>query len=238
MQISEQMPDSDATFLRRGEGELAVVFVHGFLDDQHVWDKVIDELKTPGIETIRLDLAGLGDRGDAGGPFTYERLADEVGAVTDRVGKPFVIVGQSMGAPIAELVATARPERALGLVLLTPVPLAGTRLPDDVVEPFRSLGADAAAQRGVRRQLSVALSDADLDRLVSVGLRVRPEVVRALVDCWNAGLDDAPEPSRYAGPVLILRGSDDGFVTEALVATTVSPRFASAQSAVIERAGH
>ena len=95
MPIAEQIPDSDATFLRRGEGELAVVFVHGFLDDQHVWDKVIDELKTPGIETIRLDLAGLGDRGDAGGPFTYERLADEVGAVTDRVGKPFVIIGTS-----------------------------------------------------------------------------------------------------------------------------------------------
>jgi len=238
MPIAEQIPDSDATFLRRGEGELAVVFVHGFLDDQHVWDKVIDELKTPEIETIRLDLAGLGDRANAGGPFTYERLADEVGAVIDRVGKPFVIVGQSMGAPIAELVATARPERALGLVLLTPVPLAGTRLPDDVVEPFRSLGADAAAQRGVRQQLSVALSDAELDRLVTIGLRVRPEVVRALVDCWNAGLDDAPEPSRYAGPVLIVRGSDDGFVTEDLVATAVSPRFASAQTLVIERAGH
>ncbi len=238
MPISEQIPDSDATFLRRGEGELAVVFVHGFLDDQHVWDKVIDELKTPGIETIRLDLAGLGDRAGAGGPFTYERLADEVGAVTDRVGKPFVIIGQSMGAPIAELVATARSERALGLVLLTPVPLAGTRLPDEVVEPFRSLGADAEAQRDLRQQLSVALSDADLDRLVATGLRVRPEVVASLVDCWNTGLPDAPERSRYAGPVLVVRGGDDGLVTEELVATAVSPRFASVQTVVIERAGH
>jgi pimeloyl-ACP methyl ester carboxylesterase len=238
MTISEQVPNSGVAFRRRGEGATAVVFVHGFLDDQSVWDTVIDELTTAGIETIQLDLAGLGDRAGASGPFTYDQLAAEVGAVVDRVGKPFVIVGQSMGAPIAELVATARPERALGLALLTPVPLAGTRLPDDVVEPFRSLGADAAAQRGVRQQLSVALSDADLDRLVTIGLRVRPEVVRALVDCWNTGLDDAPEPSRYAGPVLILRGSDDGFVTEDLVATSVSPRFASAQSVVIERAGH
>jgi len=54
MTITDQIPDRDAIFLRRGEGELAVVFVHGFLDDQHVWDKVIDELKTPEIETIRL----------------------------------------------------------------------------------------------------------------------------------------------------------------------------------------
>jgi pimeloyl-ACP methyl ester carboxylesterase len=238
MTISERIPHRDAMFLRRGEGELAVVFVHGFLDDQHVWDKVIDELNTPGIETIRLDLPGLGDRGNAVGPFTYERLADDVGAVVDRVGKPFVIVGQSMGAPIAELVATARSERALGLVLLTPVPLAGTRLPDEAVEPFRSLGADAEAQRGVRQQLSVALSDADLERLVATGLRVRPEVVASLVDCWNTGLPDTPERSQYAGPVLVVRGGDDGLVTEELVATAVSPRFASAQTVVVERAGH
>jgi pimeloyl-ACP methyl ester carboxylesterase len=238
MTISEQIPNSDITFLRGGEGAAAVVFVHGFLDDQSVWDKVIDELRTPGIETIRLNLAGLGDRVDSGEPFEYERFAAEVGAVVDRVGKPFVIVGQSMGAPIAELVATARPERALGLVLVTPVPLTGTRLADEVVQPFRSLGADAEAQRGVRQQLSVGLSDADLDRLVAIGLRVRPEVVRALVDCWNVGLRDAPEQSRYAGPVLIVRGGDDGFVTEDLVATTVSPRFASAQTVVVERAGH
>jgi pimeloyl-ACP methyl ester carboxylesterase len=238
MTISEQIPNSDIAFLRDGEGAPAVVFVHGFLDDRSVWDKVIDELRTSGIETIRLDLAGLGDRAGAGGPFTYERLAADVGAVVDTVGKPFVIVGQSMGAPIAELVATARPERALGLVLLTPVPLAGTRLPDEVVEPFRSLGADAEAQRGVRQQLSVGLSDADLDRLVTTGLQVRPDVVRALVDCWNTGLRDAPEQSRYAGPVLIVRGADDGFVSDDLVATAVAPRFASARTVVVERAGH
>ena len=92
--------------------------------------------------------------------------------------------------------------------------------------------------RGVRQQLSVALSDADLDRLVTIGLRVRPEVVASLVDCWNTGLPDAPERSRYAGPVLVVRGGDDGLVTEELVATAVSPRFASAQTVVIERAGH
>jgi len=35
-----------------------------------------------------------------------------------------------------------------------------------------------------------------------------------------------------------VRGGDDGFITEELVATAVSPRFASAQTVVIERAGH
>jgi pimeloyl-ACP methyl ester carboxylesterase len=93
-----------------------------------------------------------------------------VGAVVDRLAKPFVIVGQSIGAPITELVAAARPDRPRGLVLPTPVPLAGMRPPDAVVEPFRALGGDAEAQRGARRQLSVGLAEAAADRLVTSGL--------------------------------------------------------------------
>jgi pimeloyl-ACP methyl ester carboxylesterase len=220
------------------DGDRAIVFVHGFLDDQHVWDEVIAGLESPGVEPVQLDLPGCGERASAGGPFTYGRYAADVGAIVDALEKPFVIVGQSMGAAIAELVAAARPERALGLVLLSPVPLAGTRLPDEAIEPFRSLGGDRRAQRAARARLTVGLSEISLERLVETGLPMRPEVVRAMADCWNSGLADAPERSAYAGPVLIVRGADDGFVTEELVSTTVAPRFASARTVTIERAGH
>jgi hypothetical protein len=161
-----------------------------------------------------------------------------VGAIVDALEKPFVIVGQSMGAAIAELVAAARPARALGLALLSPVPLAGMRLPDEAIEPFRALGGDRQAQRAAREQLTVGLSEAGLQRLVETGLPMRSEVVRAMADCWNAGLADAPQRSEYAGPVLIARGADDHFVTEELVAATVSARFASARTVTVQRAGH
>ena len=72
---------------------------------------------------------GSGARGDAEGPFDYDRFATDVGAVVDHIGKPFVIVGHSMGSAIAELVAAARPDRAMGLVLLAPVPVAGRDVP-------------------------------------------------------------------------------------------------------------
>src|SRR5258708_13225982 len=119
----------DTTFRRRGEGDRAIVFVHGFLDDQHVWDEVIAELESPGVERVQLDLPGCGERAAASGPFTYERYAADVGAIVDALEQPFVIVGQSMGAVIAELVAAARPRRALRLALLTPVPLPAPPLP-------------------------------------------------------------------------------------------------------------
>lgn len=106
---TERIGTSDVRFRRQGEGDFAVVFVHGFLDDQYVWDGLIGELATPGIECVTLDLAGSGDRTQASGPFTYDRFADEVGTVADALGKPFVIVGQSLGSAVAELVAAQRP---------------------------------------------------------------------------------------------------------------------------------
>jgi pimeloyl-ACP methyl ester carboxylesterase len=238
MATSVHGPGTEIAFRRQREGERAIVLVHGFLDDQHVWEKVVGELKTPGFETVQLDLAGCGERAGASGPFTYERFVADVGVVVDAVGKPFVIVGHSMGAPIAELVAAARPRQALGLVLLNPMPIDGMRLPYEAVEPFRWLGGNPLAQRGVRRQLAAGLSDADLDRLVESGSLVRPEVVPALVDCWKSGLPGVADKSAFSGPVMILLGSDDGLVTAELASASVSPRFASVKTVAIDGAGH
>ncbi|MFJ5269801.1 alpha/beta fold hydrolase [Streptomyces sp. NPDC088358] len=235
---TERVADTDIRYRRTGDGDLAVVFVHGFLDDQYAWDRLIPRLATPGIECVTLDLAGCGDRDAVGGPYDYDRFADEAGRVVDALGKPFVIVGHSMGAAVAELVAVQRPDRARGLVLVTPVPLAGVHLPDETIEQFRSLGGDADGQRGVREQLSAAFPEAERDRLVATGLHLRPEVVRALADCWNTGHPRGERPSGYTGPVLILRGEGDGFVTEDMVDDAIAPRFASVTALAVAEAGH
>ncbi|MFD9003082.1 alpha/beta fold hydrolase [Streptomyces sp. NPDC059582] len=235
---TERVADTDVRYRRSGDGDLAVVFVHGFLDDQYAWDRLIPQLTTPGIECVTLDLAGCGDRDTADGPYDYDRFADEVGAVVDALGKPFVIVGHSMGAAVAELVAVQRPDRVRGLMLVTPVPLAGVHLPDEMIERFRSLGGDADGQRGVRDQLSVAFPEAERDRLVATGMRLRPEVLRALADCWNTGHPVGERPSAYPGSVLIVRGEGDGFVTEDMVNNSIAPRFTAVTAVSVAEAGH
>jgi hypothetical protein len=117
------------------------------------------------------------------------------------------------------------------------VPLGGTRLPDEAVAPFRALGGDRDAQRAARSQLSPALAEGQLDRLIGSGASASPDVVARYVDIWNNGVSEAPVISEYTGPVLVIRGGADGFVTKQLVDTIV-PHFPGAREKAIDRGGH
>jgi alpha-beta hydrolase superfamily lysophospholipase len=60
MTTSATIPNSDIVFRRDRDGHSALVFVHGFLDDQHVWGPVLAELSAPGFETVQFDQAASG----------------------------------------------------------------------------------------------------------------------------------------------------------------------------------
>ncbi|MFJ6893818.1 alpha/beta fold hydrolase [Streptomyces hokutonensis] len=240
MATSAKIPNSDIVFHRDGVGDIAVVFMHGWIDDLHVWNPVIAELSGSGFETVQLDLAGFGNRTQANGPFTFDRFAADLLAVVDAVDKPFVLVGHSMAAPVVELAAEARGERALGLVLLAPIPMTGARLPDEIIESFHSLaGADASVIQAVRQQAGPSAPEAELARIATVAAKVRPEVVLTTADLWNNG-HPSRRPSGFSKRLLILSGSDDPIVTSEVVASQVVTRFESAETTTteIEKCSH
>ena len=220
-------------------GAPTLLLIHGFLDDATVWDGLVDALGAE-LGAVRYDLPGFGARSGsatATRSTTLESLATEAGDILDEIGGPVIVVAQSMGTQVAELVGAQHPDRVLGLVLLTPVPLTGTQLPDEVVAPFRALGGDLDAQRRLRAELAPNLGGEQLDRLVGVGAPVAAAVTAHYADVWNHGVKNAPATSAFVGPVLIIRGGADGFVTEEL-ADVVSARFVQAEAKVIDKAGH
>lgn len=223
--------------VRSGSGPSALLFVHGFLDGAAVWDGVETALAELELEKITLDLPGMGALASADGPISLRRYAADVGSVLEAVHKPVVIVGQSMGAQVAELAAVAHPDRVAGLVLLTPVPLGGVKAPSDVIEPFRRLGGEPEAQRKTRAELSVSLLARDLERLGALGDLVAPATVAALVEAWNEGDPSGATPSQFAGPVLVIRGAGDPFVSDAM-ADAIASRFSNVRQATVKNAGH
>src|SRR5277367_4108521 len=227
---------ADITTTASVDGAPTLLFIHGFLDDATVWDGVIASLAGK-VNTARYDLPGFGARStavDDPNQLSLQSLAAEAGEVLNDTDTRVIVVGQSLGTPIAELVAAKHADRVDGLVLLTPVPLGGTRLPDEALAPFRALGGDRDAQRAARSQLSPALAEDQLDRLIGSGAPASPDVVARYVDIWNNGVSEAPVISEYTGPVLVIRGGADGFVTKQLVEEIV-PRFPGAREQAVDR---
>jgi pimeloyl-ACP methyl ester carboxylesterase len=216
-----------------------VLFIHGFLDDATVWDGVIATLPDK-VDVIQYDLPGSGTRSQAvadPASITLESLAAEAGDIVAGIGAPMIVVGHSMGSQVAELVAASHADRVQGLVLVTPVPLGGTQLTAEELAPFRALGGDTDAQRTLRSQVSPNLGANQLDRLVRIGGAVRPDVAARYADMWNEGVKNPPATSAFTGPILIIRGGADAFVTEQVLAA-ITPRFVQPDVKVIDKGGH
>jgi pimeloyl-ACP methyl ester carboxylesterase len=213
------------------------LYVHGFLDDAAVWDPVRGH-RTTGGPAVVADLAGMAGRPDAAGPHTLARHAADVVALVDAIDGPVVLVGQSMGAQIAELAAVQRPDRVVALALLTPIPLAGAQLPPEAIAPFRALGGDVDAQRQVRLRLAVDFPADELERLATAGKSTTTTAVADTADAWNDGDPTGAQASPITAPVLVVRGGGDPFITAEVVASGVVPRFAEVSLATVDGAGH
>jgi pimeloyl-ACP methyl ester carboxylesterase len=221
------------------QGErLTLVFIHGFLDGGTVWDPLISALGDPTRDALRVDLPGMGARTGEDGPYSLDRFADDVAGQIEALARPVIVVGQSMGAQVAELVAGRLADQVRGLVLLTPVPLQGSRLPPEAMKLFSGLGGNAPAQRDLRRTLSIHLDGVRLERLARLGDAVRPANVGEFANLWNRGHALGAERTLFKGPVLVVRGEGDPFVTAEMVRTGVLPRFDNPGVASIGRAGH
>jgi sigma-B regulation protein RsbQ len=99
-----------------GKGEPALVFIHCWGCNRSFWESQVAEFsKTNRVVTI--DLPGHGESGSGRKNWTIESYGDDVKTVVTKLGlKRVVLVGSSMGAPIA-LEATKRmPENVVGIV--------------------------------------------------------------------------------------------------------------------------
>jgi pimeloyl-ACP methyl ester carboxylesterase len=99
-----------------GEGDGALLFIHGWACHRYYWaSQLYDFADTHKV--VAVDLAGHGDSGSDRAEWTLPSLARDVQAVVDHLDLTSVIlVGHSMGGPVALEAARLMPERVVGVV--------------------------------------------------------------------------------------------------------------------------
>ena len=143
---SSVVPASDGVpihYAVQGKGEPTLVFIHCWSCNRHLWDNQVAEFsKTHRVVTI--DLPGHGESGLERKSWTVESYGDDVKTVVAKLNlKRVVLVGSSMGGPIA-LEATRRmPDRVIGIVPVDTLQNVDTKVPPEQLEGvFKALEAD------------------------------------------------------------------------------------------------
>jgi pimeloyl-ACP methyl ester carboxylesterase len=100
---------------RGPSGSQHVVLLHGLASSHRIWDRVVPLLGAD-CETLALDLIG-------GQP-----VEAEAAAVIERLDRPVVLAGHSLGGLVATAVAEARSDLVRRLVLVNSPPTVASRL--------------------------------------------------------------------------------------------------------------
>lgn len=126
-----------------GKGDPALVFVHCWACDRHLWDNQVSTFsKTNRVVTI--DLPGHGESGKTRKDYSIASYGDDVKRVVTKLGlKRIVLIGSSMGGPVVLEAARLMPEQVTAIVPVDTLHDIADRLPAEQIEAIlKQIGAD------------------------------------------------------------------------------------------------
>jgi pimeloyl-ACP methyl ester carboxylesterase len=212
-----------------------LVLLHGFGTSRHVWDSAVPHLDRP---VLPLDLPGFGaNTSDA--RSSVDGMADAVLEQVQAAGlQNFVLVGHSMGAKVAAVLAGRRPAGLSGLLLIAPSPPSPEPMTDqDRADLKAGYGHPELLRSHYGEITRQPLSPTVMDQLLSDG-------VRGSQAAWNAWPDVGSLEHRegdvraIAVPIWLLTSADDPVISPGVVSETVLPAYPLAGHTVLQGSGH
>jgi pimeloyl-ACP methyl ester carboxylesterase len=210
-----------------GSGEPAIVFVHCWSCDSGYWDAQLNEFAQH-YTVVTLDLAGHGrsseeDRKD----WSIANFGADVAAVVEAVGRPRVIlVGSSMGGPVALEAARRLPGKVIGIVAVDTLRELAGPSPREQYEPLvEKLKADFAATTAefVGRNFFTDTTDPILKQWIVDDMSAAPPKVAipALLALFE--MDYGAAVAELDLPILAINST--GYPTDEAAIRKVEPRF-------------
>lgn len=126
-----------------GSGEPALVLIHGWSNDSNYWREQIPEFRKK-YTIISVDLAGHGGTDGNRADWSMARFGQDVATALSAIpNNQLVLVGHSMGGPVAIEAARLLKGRVIGIIGVDTFKTIGAPLPskaqvDAIVKPFEA----------------------------------------------------------------------------------------------------
>lgn len=123
----------------KGEGNTALVFVHGWSNNRTIWDGQVGHF-SKNYKIVTIDLPGFGASGNNRKNWTMAAYGEDVAAVVTKLNlKQTVLVGFSMGAPVVIEAAEHLPVQVLGIVLVDNLQNIEFKAPPEMVAQVEAM---------------------------------------------------------------------------------------------------
>jgi pimeloyl-ACP methyl ester carboxylesterase len=196
---------------RAGQGEPALVFVHGWCCDRSYFAPQSEHFRDR-HQVVSVDLRGHGASDAPEQPYSIQGFADDVAWLCDELGVAgAVAIGHSMGGVVAAELARQRPELVRALVFvdspLVPPPAVAGAARAMAVE---LRGADAArvAREFVLARLFHPADDPARAARIADAMSARPRHVMASAFETLFDYDAAPALAAFRVPILNLSAAE------------------------------
>ncbi len=222
-------------------------FLHGLGGSARSWAAVADRLGR--FRCVAVDLPGFGDAAALPGWAVLDMANHVVAAIRDQAPPRWALIGHSMGAKIASVVARRAEDGEpgldglTGLVLLAGSPPGPEPMGDDQRAAMRAYFVGGAEQSGREAHGFIAQNiGAALDPATHEGAAA--DTLRADTGAWRAWLDTgsredwAARVGRLRTPALLVAGGADGPLGPEAQFGAAAAHFENARVVVLDGAGH
>jgi len=120
----------------RGQGDTVLVFLHGWCGNREYWKHQADAFAAD-YRVVMLDQAGHGESGKDRKAWTVSSLAADVEAVVKALGlKRVILIGHSMGGPVALLAAKRMPGAVVAVIGADTIQNVEFEMPEEARKQF------------------------------------------------------------------------------------------------------
>jgi pimeloyl-ACP methyl ester carboxylesterase len=223
----------------RGQGDTALIFLHGWCGDRAYWKHQVDAFAAD-YRVVSLDQAGHGESGKDRKDWSVSSLAGDVEAVAKALGlKRVILVGHSMGGPVALLAAKRMPGTVVGVVGVDTLQNAEFQMPEEIRKRFME-----AFEKDFKGTMRLGLAgmvhekaDAELKKWLVTRAEVQdPKMAMGLMRDLS-GLDQK-KLLKEAGTRVRCINSAGGFQFFTPTAIEINKKYADYNAVTIDGVGH